>query len=277
MFRPFPLLIALMYVLPPAHVQMQGSSTDHAVRVDAEHVAGPVPDDDTKRSSPFKIGERLVFSIEYGFVTAGEATMSVVGVDTINGHPSFHLQTLARTNEIFSTFYNVNDRVESHLDMEGLFSRHFVKSLREGSYKKDLEVYFDQEGGYAHYVDGDSIPALPMTQDVLSAFFYLRTRDLSVGKTYSFPCQDNRKNYPLIVKVLRREKVLVPAGKFDCYVVEPRMRTGGLMKKEAKMKIWLTADERKMPVRMETKMKIGSIAAKLQEYKVDIPGSDKDR
>ncbi len=215
---------------------------------------------------PFRIGERFVFSVEYGFVTAGEATMSVVRLDTIQGHPSYRLETIATTNEIFSTFYRVDDRVVSHMDAYGIFSRHFKKSLREGNYSKDLEVYFDQEAQLARYVEGDSLTALPETQDVLSAFFFLRSRDLRIGEVYSIPCHDNRKNYPLEVKVLRREKVVVPAGKFECFVVEPRLKSGGLTRKEAKMQIWLTSDERKMPVLMETRMKIGSVAAKLTEY-----------
>jgi hypothetical protein len=215
---------------------------------------------------PFRVGERLVFSVEYGFVTAGEATMAVVSQDTIQGHPVYHLRTEARTNEIFSALYRVEDVVESDLDIQGIFTRHLKKNLQEGNYRKELDVNFHQERMMAIYAGGDSLTTLPHTQDVLSAFFFLRTRDLQVGKTFVIPCHDNRKNYPLEVRVLRREKIVVPAGKFECFAVEPKMKTGGLMKKEAKMTIWLTADAAKMPVLIETKMRIGSIAAKLVEY-----------
>jgi len=182
-----------------------------------DSLESPTPSDSVEKSvidilpdAPFRVGERLVFSVEYGFVTAGEATMSVVRVDMINGYPAYLLQSLAQTNEIFSAFYKVDDRVESHLDVNGFFSRHFMKRLREGSYKKDLEVFFDQEGEYASYAEGDSLSILPGSQDVLSAFFFLRTQDLNVGKTMSFPCHDNKKNYPLEVKVLRKEKIMIP-------------------------------------------------------------------
>lgn len=252
---------------------MQDSTTTE-VPVDSlvgnpDSTAIAVPMDSSARQLapvPFRVGERLVFSVEYGFVTAGEATMSVVSLDTIQGNPSYRIETVATTNEIFSTFYEVNDRVVSHMDAYGMFSRQFKKTLREGNYSKDLEVYFDQEAQLARYVEGDSLAALPETQDVLSAFFFLRSRDLRVGEVYSIPCHDNRKNYPLEVKVLRREKIAVPAGKFECFVVEPKLKSGGLTKKEAKMFIWLTSDDRKMPVLMETRMKIGSVAAKLREF-----------
>jgi hypothetical protein len=222
---------------------------------------------------PFRVGEKLVFSVEYGFITAGEATMEVAGIDTIDGFPSYHLRTIAKTNEIFSSFYKVDDRIESHLDIERKVSRHFEKHLREGSYSRDFEVRFDHDNLRAYSTEGDTLEMLPETQDVLSAFFFLRTLDLRVGKTLSFPCHDNEKNYPLEVKVLRKEKVVVPAGKFVCYVVEPKLKSGGLTRKGARMLIWVTADERKMPVLMETKIKVGAIAAKLKDY---VPGDDVD-
>jgi hypothetical protein len=269
------LVLCLIFIggFEPLRGSVQDSTTtgipvDSLVE-DPDSAAIAVPVDSSSRQLapvPFRVGERLVFSVEYGFVTAGEATMSVVSLDTIQGHPSYRIETVATTNEIFSTFYEVNDRVVSHMDAYRMFSRHFKKTLREGSYSKDLEVYFDQEAQLARYVEGDSLAALPETQDVLSAFFFLRSRNLRIGEVYSIPCHDNRKNYPLEVKVLRREKIAVPAGKFECFVVEPKLKSGGLTKKEAKMFIWLTSDDRKMPVLMETRMKIGSVAAKLREF-----------
>jgi hypothetical protein len=232
----------------------------------SEIISSEVDSSDRSHSAPFSVGEKLVFSVEYGFVTAGEATMSITGIDTIQGHPAYRLQTRAQTNEIFSAIYKINDMVESHLDVDEFYSRQFKKKLREGSYRKDLEIFFDQDKMQARYAEGDTLPTLPRTQDVLSAFFFLRTQDFKVGTSFSFPCHDNKKNYPLEVKVLRKEKIVVPAGKFECFVVEPKMKTGGLTRKEAKMFIWVTADEKKMPVLMETRMKIGSIAAKLTDY-----------
>jgi hypothetical protein len=224
-------------------------------------------------AAPFRPGEKLVFSVEYGFISAGEATMEVAGVDTIDGHPVWHFRTIARTNEFFDALFRVEDRVESHMDMQGFFSRHFRKSLREGSYSKEYEVWFDHDTLRGRTAEGDTLEILPETQDVLSAFFYLRTQDLHVGATLSFPCHDNGKNYPLVIKVHRKEKVVVPAGRFVCYVVEPMLKSGGLTRKEARMLVWLTADERRMPVRMETKIKVGAIAAKLKSFEAGpVPG-----
>jgi len=169
----------------PAWGQPEESDTESTV--DAPGVIEPAP-------VPFLVGERLTFSVEYGFVTAGEAVMSVVSVDTIMGFPSYLIRSTAKTNEIFSAFYKVDDNVESHMDTGRLFSRHFKKRLREGKFKRDHEVYFDQENMTASYVNGDTLSTFAETQDILSAFFFLRSQDLTVGEEFSFPCHDNKKN-----------------------------------------------------------------------------------
>ena len=77
----------------------------------------------------------------------------------------------------------------------------------------------------------------------------------------------DRKNYPLNVIVHGREEVDTPAGKFQCLVVEPMLRTPGLFKHEGKLTIWLTDDERRMPVLMKSKVAIGSITVILTGYR----------
>jgi len=68
-----------------------------------------------------------------------------------------------------------------------------------------------------------------------------------------------------------RERVKVPAGEFDCLVVEPVLEGEGLFQHEGKLTIWMTDDARKMPVLMKTKVKVGSIDASLREYRSGAP------
>jgi len=73
--------------------------------------------------------------------------------------------------------------------------------------------------------------------------------------------------YPLVVHVLKREKIKVPAGKFDCLVVEPFLRGPGIfISKGKKLVVWLTADERRIPVRMRSEVFIGHVSAELTDY-----------
>jgi hypothetical protein len=70
------------------------------------------------------------------------------------------------------------------------------------------------------------------------------------------------------VKVQGRERVKVPAGTFDCLVVEPMLKAGGLFKHEGRIWVWLTDDTTKLPVLMKTKVIIGTVDAKLKTYRL---------
>ncbi|MFQ6103739.1 MAG: DUF3108 domain-containing protein [Candidatus Glassbacteria bacterium] len=220
---------------------------------------------------PYLPGERFVYSVEYGFISAGEASLSVVGIDTLKGIPCYHVQSRAETNPTFSAFFRVNDRVDSYIDMFRLSSLKLAKRLREGKYRKDFEVEFDPLLPLAYYPEGDTLETYPNTQDVLSSLYYLRNQVLEVGKTIKIPHHDNRKDYPLEVRVLRKERIKVPAGKFICYVVEPFLKDVGIFKAKGKILIWLTADEKKMPVLVKTSIFIGSVNAKLERYEEGTP------
>jgi len=223
---------------------------------------------------PYGIGEKLVFSIDYGPINAGEGTLEVLGIVQEDGHECYQIESRATSNRFFSTFYKVRDRAVTHIDRRRLFSRFFEKRLREGTYNMHEEIHFDQEAVKARYHDGRVFDTMPGIQDVLSAFYYVRTRDLQVGQQFGLPTHSSRKDYSLEVFVHGRETIQVPAGTFDCFVVEPVILGDGLFQHEGKLTIWLTADERKLPVLMKTKVKVGSIDASLKEYTPGVPVTD---
>jgi len=80
-----------------------------------------------------------------------------------------------------------------------------------------------------------------------------------------FDYHASRKSQPLEVKVLGRERVDTPAGTFDCVAIEPLLKAGGIFKNKGRLVIWMTEDERRMPVLMKSKVAIGSISVVLQE------------
>ena len=197
--------------------------------------------------------------------------MSVVGVERVDGHHCYKMVTTAKSNSVVSTFFKVRDRVESFMDVGGLYSRRFEKHLREGKYIKDEVVHLDQCARLAFYADGDTTEIRPGTQDALSSLYFVRTLDLEVGRLLAFPNHSGKKNYPMRVRVLGREKVKTPAGKFNCVVVEPRMKSEGIFKHRGRLTVWLTDDDKKMPVKMKSSVTIGSITAELIRWKQGRP------
>jgi hypothetical protein len=215
----------------------------------------------------FGKGERLVYSIQYGIVNAGEATLEIRNIAIIDSTPCYNIVSNARTNDVFSVFYKVRDRYVSLMDTTELVSLRYEKHLREGKYKNDRYVVFDQKKHKAYYEDKE-LPIAPRTQDILSAMYYTRTLPLEVGKSVALANHTDGRNYPLVVKVLGKERVKVEAGTFDCMIVEPFLRYPGIFKQKGRVKVWVTDDRYHIPVLVKSKVAIGEVSAVLKEFRL---------
>lgn len=216
---------------------------------------------------PFSAGEQLKFSVSYGPIGAGTAWLEVPEVRTYQGHEVFDLVARAESNTFVSTFYKVRNRIESYWDCDGHFSRRYYEKRREGGYRVEREIVFDEDKREAHYSDGNVFPIPPHVQDALSSFYYTRYQALPLGGSIVFDYHASRKSQPLQVKVLGRERVKTPAGTFDCVAIEPVLKAGGIFKNKGRLVIWITDDDRRMPVRMRSAVTIGSISVTLKEYR----------
>jgi hypothetical protein len=215
----------------------------------------------------FGVNEKLTFDINYGFINAGTATMEVARLIEYENRPCYQVITRAKSNSFFSTFYKVDDRVESIIDAIGIFSWRFEKNLREGRYRADRVYTFDQRRRVVYYKN-DTISTPPFVQDALSVLYYVRTQKLKPGMSLFIDNFTDGKLYPLEVKVLKRERVKVKAGVFDCLVVEPLLKSVGVFRHQGRLRVWLTDDRLKMPVMMKSKVVVGSITAELTDYQL---------
>ncbi len=216
----------------------------------------------------WSVGEFLTFSIDYGIIPAGTATMAVIGIEEVNGGRCYQIKTTAESNKFISSFYEVRDTVSSYIDIEGIFSRRLEKILREGKYKSDRFVDFYNDRLIAlSTVEKYALTEIPLyTQDILSSLYILRTFNLEVGKNESIVVYSDGKIYSLEVIVHKIENVKVPAGEFRCLKIEPVLKSEGVFKQKGRLIVWLTDDERKMPVKMTSKVLIGSISTSLEKY-----------
>ncbi|MBN1825942.1 MAG: DUF3108 domain-containing protein [Candidatus Eisenbacteria bacterium] len=213
---------------------------------------------------PIRPGEKLTYSIEYGIIKAGTAELTT---ERDADDSTLVFSTQARTNSFFDVFFKVRDRVVSRVDPKGFVSLRFEKSLREGKYEDDEMVIFDRERMVAVYDDGKETPLAPDARDVLAAFFDLRTRRLVIGAEIPLVYHSSKKNWPITVKVHNVETVKTPAGEFRCIRIEPRLKSVGVFKQTGRLQIWITADSRRMPVKLESKVVFGAFEAVLTDYR----------
>ncbi len=217
---------------------------------------------------PFGTGESLRFSVKYGFYTAGTAWLEVPEVVDWNGHPSWRLVARAKSNSFIDKMYKVRNVIESVWDQKGLFSWRYLEDRHEGHYRANDTLSFEPDSSRVRYKDGRTYETPPHVQDALSSFYYTRFQALPLGGSITFDYHASRKSAPLEVKVLGRQTVKTAAGTFDCIVIEPILKAGGIFKNKGRLVIWLTDDERRIPVLMKSKVLIGSIRVELQEARL---------
>ncbi len=216
----------------------------------------------------FNLPEKLQYDLTWAGIKAGEASLEVRDEGAW-----ISIISTARSAKWLSLFYVVDDRVESRLSKERSLRSmgrplNYRLALREGRHRKNKEVIFDQHNSkvtYIDYLDKErkefAVPA--MTFDPISSFYYLRTLRLEVGKPVHVTIFDSKKVWHVEVQVLRKERIEVPAGVFDTILVKPLMKSEGIFYRKGEIYIWLTDDQRRIPVLLKTKVKVGSINASL--------------
>ncbi|HXC92736.1 MAG TPA: DUF3108 domain-containing protein, partial [Geobacteraceae bacterium] len=213
-----------------------------------------------------KIPERLEYSLSWGIVPVGSAIQEIVEVGEVR-----KLLSLAKSNDWLSGFYPVEDRTESLIEKNGDFPgrvRSFRMIFKEGARLRDREILFDRASGKALFHDRVSkeqldIQVEPGTFDIYSSFYYARHQRLEPGKSLFMHVLDCKTLYRLEVRVLKKERIKVPAGEFDTIKIEPVVKPEGIFEGKRGTIIWLSDDSRRIPVKVQTLVRVGRVTAVL--------------
>ncbi len=218
------------------------------------------------RAAAFPIPERLEFELSYAGLTAGHAIQEVKqeGAD-------IHIVSTARSADWLRFFFPVNDRIESFLTA-GSHPPHigvprlYQERKHEGRTITNREARFDRQRlevtTINHRNNGETQHVITnLTYDTLSSFYYFRTIPLQVGMSYFIDIYDCKRLWNTEVKVLRKEELVTPLGRFKTVVIHPLLKSEGIFARTGDIYIWLTDDDRRIPVQMKSKVVVGSITA----------------
>jgi len=230
------------------------------------------------RVDPIWMGERAVYDIGYLGVNAGQFSLKLLPFKQVNGRKVYHVFGEAKSSKVFSLFYSLRDTIETFIDYESIAPHRFHIVLDESKQKRNSLELYDSEKGETffwnrlnHHKRGyvevkDFFPMQPLSQDSLSALYYLRTVDLSDGAIVRFPVISEGKNWEAEVTVIRRELLNTPMGKTRTVVLKLETKYQGVLKKQGDSFIWLTDDDRRILARVEAKVRIGTIVAELRSF-----------
>jgi hypothetical protein len=219
---------------------------------------------------PFNPGEKLTFQLKWTFIPAGEGVLEVLPLETIDGVKAYHFLLTVKSNSFIDHFYKVRDKIDAYTDIEMTRSILYKKKQQEGKTHRDIVVNFDWRNNKAVYSTlkekRPPIDILPGSFDPLSAFYFVRLFDLEKKSAIERPVTDGKKCIIGKAAVIKRETLKLASGTYDTFLIEPEIEhVGGVFEKskDAKIQVWVTADHRRIPVKLKSKVVVGSFVGEL--------------
>jgi hypothetical protein len=243
----------------------------------------PALENPAKSSHVFPVGETLVYEVRWGppawmfflpSISAGEITFIFQGQTAYKGKPAFKITADAISSGFLSSVagITVEDSFESIVSAREFCSLQMSKKIREGKRQRDILLTFDPSNGTGHYLAYDVSRHPPMelknesiqkapacVQDLLSAIYYTRLQDLRIGSKFGMAVSDNGTVKQVELKVDKQEMVDSPQGQLRALRTEAISVFGGLFQSGGTLLIWVSDDERRLPLKFEAKVKLGKV------------------
>lgn len=216
---------------------------------------------------PFGPGELAEYQVKLGFLSVGSGLMQVVDVEPVRGVSTYHVSWMIQGGIPFA---HVNDHYESWFDVRTLSTLRSIQRINEVRYhaNREYEIYPDEARWERLDTDEADTLSTQFPLDDISFIYYVRTLPLEVGETYTLNRYFRADRNPVIVKVLRKETIEVPAGTFDTVVVQPIIKSRGLFGEGGEAQVYLSDDDRRIVVRLTSKVPVmGSLSLHLREYR----------
>ncbi|MHA7130281.1 DUF3108 domain-containing protein [Algoriphagus namhaensis] len=222
---------------------------------------------------PFNHGEVLNFEVSYGWLNLADAKLEIhKKPQRINGEDHFKIDVFGKTKGAATLFGKVNDNWGSYLNKETILPSQSYRHIEEGNYRKHEVIDFDQvaKKAYTTLYDRDNrnvkekrLFDLPgEVQDIVSGFYYLRTLNLSQlnpGDSIVIRGFFDKEIYNIKLIYEGKEKIETVFGEKNTFVFSPQIPKNKLFRGDFPIKVWVTQDTNKIPVRIKANLFLGSL------------------
>jgi len=234
------------------------------------------------RPQPFRPGETLTYDVNWSVFPAGKLTATLSRDKHVPGD-AYLIKTTADSQGFVSLMYKVQDEFQSVFNPKTLCSIEISKQINEGSHHRITKITFDGYRGMAildeHYLGGENKPPKhdehaipPCAQDIITAFYYVRSQPLYVGKKIKLAVNDGSKTRIVVAEVKGRKKIQSPLGDREALRVVPTVFGNLYEKKKGKIVIWFSDDAYHFPLRIKVSLKLGAITGTLTSVSPLPPG-----
>ena len=213
----------------------------------------------------FSFNETLIYDLNFMGVKAGETILSIKK-DTLNSNSIYHLKSTTRTNSFVDKLYKIRDEIDILFNQKDFSTIQVIKKIDEGGKRKLFKSIINYDSLKA-ISNNRTIKINGKVLDPLSSIYYLRNKDIKISDIFEFITYDNDKLKDVRVVAKKIETISTPLGEYECIIIEPNSKNGILLKNKGSMKIWLTNNIEKIPVKIEHVTNIGKMTMVLKDIK----------
>ena len=229
---------------------------------------------------PFHVGEKLTYQIFWGPFVVGRASTEVAGIEPVNGHDCYHLIASGKTTGFADLLFPVDDRSDSWLDVEQLFTRRYRQKRSEGGKHWDDDTIFDYDNKVAITTNllksvEKRVPIDGAVQDTVSTVYFVRSRPLKLREEQSMIVNANNQNIKVTVVPDERKSVWIrPLGDVLALRLEPKPTLKLVAANKGRMWIWISDDVRRLPLLTIAETQIGNARIVLHKIESANPSLD---
>lgn len=218
-------------------------------------------------------GEKLRYRIHYGLLNAGTASLTTLKT-TYKGQPHFYVKGYGKTTGAVRAFFKVEDNYESFINYNTGLPSFYVRDVKEGTYTQHFETVFNHGNQTLLLTDKEkkttqTLKSVAGIQDMLSAFYYLRSlddNDLKVGSVKKLNIWIDDEMFPFQLKVVRTENVKTKFGYINSLVIVPQVISGRVFKDKEGVTLWVSNDKNHIPIAIKAELAVGSLKADLDSF-----------
>lgn len=221
-----------------------------------------------KKEPIFQEGEVLSYKLKYGFLTAAEATIKVLGTDVkFDNKPTYRLSVDAQTSGTFDIFYKIRDHYDSYIDKTDLTPYFYQENIREASYRRQDKARFHQDDKKVVANRGTFATPTTQTFDLVSAYYFARSLDISklkIGEKFKLNYFLGDEISALEIEYVGKENVKSKLGNIRCLKFSPSIKPGRVFRKDSKLYLWITDDGNRVPVKAQVEILVGSVTLEIK-------------
>jgi hypothetical protein len=216
--------------------------------------------------------EKLQYEVAYtGGVKLGDLHLEIRPIP--GTEDGFELYALITTEDtFFDAVYPIHDVHVTRVNGEERLPYFYEVWQKEGfSYEAHRQTRYDQTAGQIRYQKNADKPVeydiSGPTHNEFSSFFSSRLMQFDIGNSFLIPTFADKRRVDVEVKILGRDYLKKTAlGPVETVEVSPILKFKGLYDKRGDTTIWYTNDECRVPVKITSKIAIGSITSTLKSY-----------